>query len=83
LIWYRIFSTRTLAIRLKELQKSGILERQRYNEISPSVEYMLTGKGQELVESVINLPQWMRKWSKAKKSLIPTAYKLLIYIPRN
>jgi DNA-binding HxlR family transcriptional regulator len=29
--------------------------------------YTLTGKGQELVESVINLLQWMRKWSKAKK----------------
>ena len=27
------FSTRTLSIRLKELEKGGILERQRYNEI--------------------------------------------------
>ena len=27
------------------------------------VEYRLTGKGQELVESVIGLLQWMRKWS--------------------
>jgi DNA-binding HxlR family transcriptional regulator len=60
------FSTRTLAIRLKELEKGGILERQRYNEIPPRVEYRLTSKGQELVESVINLLQWMRKWSKVK-----------------
>src|SRR5918992_1132337 len=60
------FSTRTLSNRLKELEKSGILERQRYNEIPPRVEYRLTNKGQELVESVIYLLQWMQKWSKSK-----------------
>jgi DNA-binding HxlR family transcriptional regulator len=57
------FSTRTLSIRLKELEKNGILQRQRYNETPPRVEYRLTDKGQELIESVINLLQWMRKWS--------------------
>ena len=60
------FSTRTLSNRLKELEKSEILERQRYNEIPPRVEYRLTNKGQELVESVIYLLQWMQKWSKSK-----------------
>jgi DNA-binding HxlR family transcriptional regulator len=64
----RGFSSKTLAIRLKELQKSGVLERQAYNEIPPRVEYRLTNKGQELVESVIDLLQWMRKWSKQKHS---------------
>jgi DNA-binding HxlR family transcriptional regulator len=56
-------SSKTLAYRLQELEKSGILERHSYNEIPPRVEYRLTAKGQELVESVINLLQWMRKWS--------------------
>ena len=60
------FSTRTLSNRLKELEKSGILERQRYNEIPPRVEYRLTNKGQELVESVIGILQWMQKWSSQK-----------------
>ncbi len=60
------FSSKTLARRLKELEKGGILERQAYNEIPPRVEYRLTAKGQELVESIINLLQWMRKWSKSK-----------------
>ena len=55
------FSSKTLAIRLKELQKAGILERQAFNEIPPRVEYRLTG--QELVESTIGLLHWMRKWS--------------------
>ena len=57
------FSSKTLTIRLKELEKSGILNRQSFNEIPPRVEYRLTPKGQELVESIINLLQWMRKWS--------------------
>jgi DNA-binding HxlR family transcriptional regulator len=60
------FSSRTLSIRLKELEKSGILERHRYNEIPPRVEYTLTTKGQELVESVVNILQWMRKWTKVR-----------------
>ena len=60
------FSTRTLSNRLKELEKSGILERQRYNEIPPRVEYRLTNKGQELAESIIYLLQWMQKWSMSK-----------------
>ena len=60
------FSSKTLARRLKELEKGGILERQAYNEIPPRVEYRLTSKGQELVESIITLLQWMRKWSKSK-----------------
>ena len=57
------FSSKTLAIRLKQLERNGILERKAYNEIPPRVEYRLTGKGQELVESVIGLLHWMRKWS--------------------
>ncbi|WKT58246.1 helix-turn-helix domain-containing protein [Candidatus Nitrosotenuis chungbukensis] len=59
-------SSRTLSTRLKEAEKSGILERQSFNEIPPRVEYRLTNKGQELVESMINLLQWMKKWSKSK-----------------
>ena len=59
-------SSRTLAIRLKELEKSGVLERIAYNEIPPRVEYKLTNKGQELVESMIALLQWMKKWSASR-----------------
>ena len=57
------FSSKTLAIRLKELEKNGILSRKSYNEIPPRVEYTLTSKGQELVESILSLLQWMKKWS--------------------
>jgi DNA-binding HxlR family transcriptional regulator len=57
-------SSKTLANRLKELEKGGILERKAYSEIPPRVEYRLTSKGQELVESVIYLLAWMKKWSR-------------------
>lgn len=57
------FSRRTLARRLKELEKAEILIRQAYHEIPPRVEYYLTPKGQELVESIVSLLQRMRKWS--------------------
>lgn len=50
-------SSKTLAYRLHELEKGGVLERRSYNEIPPRVEYNLTTKGQELVESVIDLLQ--------------------------
>ena len=56
-------SSKTLAARLRELEKAGILERHSYSEIPPRVEYKLTQKGQELVESIINLLNWMKKWS--------------------
>jgi DNA-binding HxlR family transcriptional regulator len=56
-------NSKTLARRLKELENDGILEREAYNEIPPRVEYKLTLKGQELVESIFNLIHWMIKWS--------------------
>ena len=51
-------SSKTLAYRLHELEKGGVLERRSYNEIPPRVEYNLTEKAQELVESVIDLLQY-------------------------
>jgi len=59
-------SSKTLASRLKDLEKSGVLERHAFNEIPPRVEYTLTKKGQELITSTVNLLQWMKKWSKSK-----------------
>ncbi|WP_428326563.1 winged helix-turn-helix transcriptional regulator [Nitrosopumilus sp.] len=57
-------SSKTLSTRLSELVSEGILERQTFAEVPPRVEYKLTTKGQELIESVSSLLDWMRKWSK-------------------
>jgi DNA-binding HxlR family transcriptional regulator len=56
-------STRTLATRLKELERNGIVTRRSYNEIPPRVEYSLTGKGEEITGAILSLTRWMRKWS--------------------
>jgi DNA-binding HxlR family transcriptional regulator len=66
------FSTRTLSNRLNELEKNGIVERLSYNEIPPRVEYRLTTKGVELVESVADLLRWMRKWANVKDEKMKT-----------
>ena len=57
-------SSKTLSTRLSELVSERVLERQTYAEVPPRVEYRLTQKGQELVESITDLLQWMQKWSK-------------------
>ena len=56
---FKHLSTKTLASRLKELEKTGIITRTAYNEIPPRVEYSITEKGQSLVEALIPLVKWM------------------------
>jgi DNA-binding HxlR family transcriptional regulator len=65
------FSTRTLTNRLDELRENGIVERYRYNEIPPRVEYRLTSKGQELALAIVDLLRWMRKWASSKGAKLP------------
>jgi len=38
----------TLSVRLDELEESGLIKRQKFNEIPPRVEYSLTKTGEEL-----------------------------------
>lgn len=57
-------SSRTLSIRLRELEKLGIVERKRYAETPPRVEYSLTEKGRELKLPLSILYWWSLKWSR-------------------
>ncbi|MGD0804890.1 MAG: helix-turn-helix domain-containing protein [Candidatus Bathyarchaeia archaeon] len=57
-------STKTLASRLKELEKNGILRRTAYNEIPPRGEYSITEKGQNLTEVLVPLVLWVEKWAE-------------------
>lgn len=50
-------STKTLTLRLRELEKHGIIKRKVYAEIPPHVEYSLTEKGRELQPVIIALKQ--------------------------
>ena len=57
-------STKTLASRLKELEKNKILKRTAFNEIPPRVEYSMTEKGQKLVDALLPLIQWIAEWTE-------------------
>lgn len=52
-------STSTLSARLDELTEAGLLERTRYDEIPPRVEYRLTDEGGELGERLRPLFEWI------------------------
>jgi DNA-binding HxlR family transcriptional regulator len=62
-------STKTLASRLKMLEKFGILKRKAYNEIPPRVEYSMTTEGQQLAEAIAPLLRWIVDWEgRGKKT---------------
>lgn len=52
-------SSSTLSNRLEDLTEQGLLERRRYDEIPPRVEYSLTAEGEELVNSLEPLLDWV------------------------
>ena len=55
-------SSRTLSKRLKELKKEKLIERARFNEIPPRVEYFLTPSGSELIKCFKPLSKWAEKF---------------------
>lgn len=58
----RQVSPKILSKRLKELEGRGLVDRKRFNEIPPRVEYSLTVKGSELVKSFKGIGKWALKW---------------------
>ncbi|WP_379969202.1 winged helix-turn-helix transcriptional regulator [Ectobacillus sp. sgz5001026] len=60
-------SPKTLSIRLKELEKEGIIRRRIYSEIPPHVEYSLTEKGQTLLPIFNAMKDWVNKWDLLEK----------------
>jgi DNA-binding HxlR family transcriptional regulator len=51
-------SPKTLSLRLRELEKFGLVKRIVYPEIPPKVEYELTEKGKSLETAFIELKKW-------------------------
>ena len=51
-------SPKTLSLRLRELEKFGLVNRIVYPEIPPKVEYELTEKGKNLEAVFIELKRW-------------------------
>ncbi len=63
-------SPKTLADTLKDLEKSGIIKREAFNEIPPRVEYYLTEDGRKLRDAVVPLLHWAVDRSKEKDCVI-------------
>lgn len=51
-------SPSTLSNRLTELAEEGVVERRRFNEIPPHVEYSLTDYGRELDDQLRQFREW-------------------------
>jgi DNA-binding HxlR family transcriptional regulator len=51
-------STSTLSTRLDDLVEAGLIERERYAEIPPRVEYSLSDDGAELAERLRPVVEW-------------------------
>ena len=59
-------SSKTLMLRLRELEKHGLLARQVYPKVPPHVEYSLTEKGMQVQPVMITLKQLGEKWLEEK-----------------
>lgn len=55
-------SSRTLSKRLKELEREGLVKRERFDEIPPRVEYSLTPSGLECINCFKPLSKWAEKF---------------------
>jgi DNA-binding HxlR family transcriptional regulator len=51
-------NTRMLVKELKNMESNGIVTREVFATVPPTVEYTLTDKGQHLLPSIISLYQW-------------------------
>lgn len=61
-------SSKTLTLRLRQLEKHGLLARQVFPEVPPHVEYSLTDKGLEVQPVMMALQQLGEKWLGEKNS---------------
>ncbi|HKO79975.1 MAG TPA: helix-turn-helix domain-containing protein [Chitinophagaceae bacterium] len=60
-------SRKVLTEQLKELEKDGLIMRERYKEIPPRVEYSLTDLGKSLSSVFHEMSMWGKKYVLAKR----------------
>jgi DNA-binding HxlR family transcriptional regulator len=65
-------SSRTLAERLRALEREGIVRRYSYPESPPRVEYELTTKGRDLLPIIDAMTTFGRSWLVPASELSPT-----------
>ncbi|MDG6988030.1 MAG: helix-turn-helix transcriptional regulator [Nitrososphaerota archaeon] len=55
-------SATSLAERLSQLEKFGVVQRKVYAEEKPRIEYSLTVKGHEVYRILCELANWSKRW---------------------
>ncbi|MEM8642562.1 MAG: helix-turn-helix domain-containing protein [Cyanobacteria bacterium P01_G01_bin.54] len=64
-------STKTLTVRLRELEQHGLVLRQVYPEVPPRVVYSLTPKGKEIQPVLMALHQVGERWLQQEHCACP------------
>ncbi|MDA4122750.1 MAG: helix-turn-helix transcriptional regulator [Thaumarchaeota archaeon] len=66
-------SATSLAERLNEMEKQGVVSRKVFPESPPRVEYALTPKGLELKAILAELGDWAIRWSRDSPASVENA----------
>lgn len=68
-------SATSLAERLSQLEKFGVVQRKVYADVHPRIEYSLTVKGHEVYKILCDLAKWSQRWAgkepNSKEFLVP------------
>ena len=68
-------SATSLAERLSQLEKVGVVQRKVYAEVHPRIEYSLTVKGHEMYKILCDLANWSQRWAgkepNSREFLVP------------
>lgn len=56
-------NTRMLVKELKNMEANGIITREVFATVPPTVEYALTQKGKKLLPSIVSLHKWGQEYS--------------------
>jgi len=56
-------NTRMLVKELKNMEANGIITREVFATVPPTVEYTLTVKGEKLMPSIVSLHQWGQEFT--------------------
>jgi DNA-binding HxlR family transcriptional regulator len=60
-------NTRMLVKELKNMEANGIVLREVFATVPPTVEYTLTSKGQKLLPSIVSLHQWGEEFGNPRQ----------------
>ena len=56
-------NTRMLVKELKNMETNGIVKREVFATVPPTVEYTLTSKGEKLLPSIVSLHNWGKEFT--------------------